>query len=353
MNCDLNDLRIKIDVINSEILNLINKRIDVIKEIAKLKDEYSIEYFDAERESEMLEEILKLNHGPLNNQLIKEIFSSIFLASLKHMGLASEKKLLVNSDLIKTCNTIKEIFSLQSDSPIVIAGPCAIEKLEYLDIVAEFLKQKGLKFIRGGAYKPRTSPYEFQGLREEGLKMLGSISKRYNLYSVTEVVDVRDVALVAEYADVLQIGTRNMQNYELLKEIGQTKQPIVLKRGMSATINEFILAAEYIVSRGNNNVIMCERGIRTYETKTRNTLDISTIPIIKKETQLPIIADLSHALGRKDIMNFVARAVLSAGADGIMVEVHPCPELALSDKKQQLNILEFQNLLDFIQCSLQ
>lgn len=162
------------------------------------------------------------------------------------------------------------------------------------------------------------------------------------------MVDTREVDLVAQYADILQIGARNMQNFELLKEVGKTNHPVLLKRGISATIQELIFAAEYIALNGNKKIILCERGIRTYETKTRNTLDISSIPIIKKETQLPIIADLSHSLGRKDIVNNIAKAVLSAGADGIMVEVHPIPELALSDSKQQLNLNEFDDMLDFI-----
>ncbi|MDR2023118.1 MAG: bifunctional 3-deoxy-7-phosphoheptulonate synthase/chorismate mutase [Hungatella sp.] len=214
-----------------------------------------------------------------------------------------------------------------------------------MERVARYLKEQGLHFLRGGAYKPRTSPYGFQGLRKEGLEILRDISRRYGLYSITEIVDTRDVGLVSQYADMIQIGARNMQNFELLKEVGQTRRPVLLKRGMSATIQELILAAEYIVLEGNKNVVVCERGIRTYETKTRNMLDISAVPVVKKETKLPIIVDLSHSLGRKDIIGRVAAAALAVGADGIMVEVHPIPELALSDSKQQLTLDEFDSLM--------
>ncbi len=345
MNKDLRSLREEINGVDISILNLINKRTELVKEIIKLKGERSVEYFDVVSENEMMEIVLKSNKGPLPNDLIKDIFKSILSASLKFMGISCEKKLLISSKSAESFSSIHEIFSLDCSGPVIIAGPCAIEKPEYLEAIAEVLKAQGLKFLRGGAYKPRTSPYEFQGLKEEGLKILFDVSRRYGLYSVTEVVDTRNVELVSRYVDVLQIGARNMHNFELLKEVGQTNHPILLKRGMCATVRELMLAAEYIILQGNKNVVVCERGIRTYETETRNTLDISSIPIIKKETHLPIIADLSHSLGRKDIINSIASAVLSAGADGIMVEVHPVPELALSDSKQQLNLFEFESLL--------
>ena len=225
---------------------------------------------------------------------------------------------------------------------------CAVETPEQLEKVAVALKRNNVNMLRGGAYKPRTSPYDFQGLKEDGLKILSCVGKEYGLKTVTEIVDTRDIETVSNYVDVLQIGARNMQNFELLKEIGQSQKPVILKRGICATIQEFMLAAEYIVLQGNRNVILCERGIRTYETKTRYTLDISSIPIIKKETILPIIADLSHSLGRTDIVNSLAKAAIAVGADGIMVEVHPQPEVALSDSKQQLNIGEFEHMLNEI-----
>jgi 3-deoxy-7-phosphoheptulonate synthase/chorismate mutase len=309
---NLSLLRQEIDDINIDILKLINKRTSLFKEIAELKDESDIEYFDAEREAQMLAKIITMNQGPLYNEFVKEIFNSIFTASLKFMGINRDRKLLISSKSEETFNSIQEMFGFSSNTPIIIAGPCAVENPEYLKIVANFLKQKGIQFLRAGAYKPRTSPYEFQGLKEEGLKILHGVAKEYGLFTITEVVDTRNVELVLKYVDILQIGARNMHNFELLKEVGQSKHPILLKRGISATIQEFMFAAEYIVVNGNKNVILCERGIRTYETITRNTLDISSIPIIKNETKLPIIADLSHSLGRKDIVNSIACAVLAA-----------------------------------------
>ncbi len=348
MSKDLKAIRQEIDDINDSILEMLNKRTELIKEIVDLKDQNGSEYFDPERETEMMKKILSKNSGPLYNELIREVFSAIFSTSLKFMGLSRQKKLLVSSSSNTYFKSINEMFGLGNNDPVIIAGPCAVETPEYLEIIAKHLRDKNIKFIRAGAYKPRSSPYDFQGLREEGLKILQDVSKRYGLFSITEVVDTRDVDLVTRYVDILQIGARNMQNFELLKEVGKTNHPVLLKRGISATIQELMLAAEYIALNGNNKIILCERGIRTYETQTRNTLDISSIPIIKKETHLPIVADISHSLGRKDIANHIAKAVLSAGADGVMVEVHPIPELALSDSKQQLNLSEFDDMLDFI-----
>lgn len=260
----------------------------------------------------------------------------------------NEPMLLVDRKSDQMFLSIGDMFGLKAGEPAVIAGPCSIENMEYMEMIAVALVRYGVKFIRGGAYKPRSSPYAFQGLREEGLKILGEIGKKYGLISVTEVVDTRDVELVGSYADILQIGSRNMQNYELLKQAGRFGKPVLLKRGMCASTEEFKYAAEYIAAEGNRRIILCERGIRSFDGKTRNMLDICSIPIIKNETSLPIIADLSHSLGRKDIMPTIARSVLAAGADGIMVEVHPRPELALSDAAQQLTIEEFTSLLALI-----
>lgn len=204
-----------------------------------------------------------------------------------------------------------------------------------MELVAQNLIKNNIEFLRGGAFKPRTSPYDFQGLGVEGLKILSEVCKNYSLTSVSEIMDVRDIEIGMKYIDILQIGSRNMMNYSLLKEIGKTQHPVLLKRGMMSTMKEFLLAAEYIVSNGNTNLILCERGIRTFETSTRNTLDISSIAIIKKETSIPVIVDLSHSLGRKDILLPISKAVIALGADGIMIEVHNNPAEALSDKEQQ------------------
>jgi 3-deoxy-7-phosphoheptulonate synthase len=218
----------------------------------------------------------------------------------------------------------------------MIAGPCAIESLEVLETIARNIKEAGANILRGGAFKPRTSPYSFQGLGEKGLKILREVGDRYDLPVVTEVMDPRHVALVVEYADMLQIGARNMQNFDLLKEVGQTDKPVLLKRGMSATVKDLLMSAEYVLSEGNQQVVLCERGVRTFEESTRNMLDLSAVPNVKGLSHLPIIVDPSHATGRPDLIPAMARASVAAGADGVHIEVHSCPEKALSDGPQAL-----------------
>lgn len=218
----------------------------------------------------------------------------------------------------------------------VIAGPCAVESEEQILETAREVKAHGAHLLRGGAYKPRTSPYSFQGLEEEGLKLLAAARDETGLPIVTEVVDPRDVELVCEYADMLQVGARNMQNYGLLKELGQCEHPVLLKRGLAGTISEWLQAAEYIISGGNRNVILCERGIRTYETETRNTLDLSAVAAIRELSHLPIVVDPSHGTGKWRYVAAMARAGVAAGADGVIVEVHPRPEEAVSDGPQSL-----------------
>ncbi|POZ92290.1 3-deoxy-7-phosphoheptulonate synthase [Petrotoga halophila] len=236
---------------------------------------------------------------------------------------------------------------------LTIAGPCAVESKEQVLETALFLKEKGVKFLRGGAYKPRTSPYSFQGLKEEGLKILKEVSEETGLKIVTEVMDTREVELVSKYTDILQIGTRNMQNFALLKEVGKLNKPVLLKRGLSATYKEFLMSAEYIISEGNSQVILCERGIRTFTDETRNTLDISAIPVIKRYSHLPIIIDPSHASGDWRYVAPLSKAAVAAGADGLIIEVHPDPQNALSDGKQSLNFEQFSELMDQIKALLE
>jgi 3-deoxy-7-phosphoheptulonate synthase len=228
----------------------------------------------------------------------------------------------------------------------VMAGPCSVESREQILEAAHAVKAAGARFLRGGAYKPRTSPYEFQGLAEEGLKLLALAREQTGLKVVTEVMDVENLAMVADYADVLQIGARNMQNYSLLRQLGGVKRPVLLKRGPSATIKEWLMAAEYIVAGGNYQVALCERGIRTFETMTRNTLDLNAVPVLKALTHLPVVVDPSHGIGLRRHVAAMARAGIAAGADGIIVEVHPCPEKALSDGHQSLTPAEFRALMD-------
>jgi 3-deoxy-7-phosphoheptulonate synthase len=228
---------------------------------------------------------------------------------------------------------------------VSIAGPCAVESREQLLAAAEAVKSAGASMLRGGAFKPRTSPYTFQGLEEDGLKLLAEAREVTGLPIVTEVVNPRDLDLVASYVDMLQIGTRNMQNYTLLREVGASGKPVILKRGLSATIEEWLMAAEYIMSAGNWNVVLCERGIRTFETYTRNTLDISAVPAVRSLSHLPLIVDPSHATGRAKLVPAAAMAALAAGADGLLIEVHPCPSEALSDGPQSLTPSEFADLM--------
>jgi 3-deoxy-7-phosphoheptulonate synthase len=228
---------------------------------------------------------------------------------------------------------------------VIMAGPCSVESKEQILETARAVKAAGACFLRGGAFKPRTSPYEFQGLREEGLKLLALAREETGLKVVTEVKDTETLDMVASYADVLQIGARNMQNYSLLEKVGTLDKPVLLKRGLSATIREWLMAAEYIVSKGNHRVALCERGIRTFETATRNTLDINAIPVLKALTHLPVIVDPSHGIGLRPHVPAVARAGIAAGADGLIIEVHPHPEKALSDGHQSLTPVEFGSLM--------
>ncbi len=251
---------------------------------------------------------------------------------------------------VKKEDTIIQVGNIQIGARTfcVMAGPCAVESREQIMQTAEFVKKCGAHILRGGAYKPRTSPYSFQGMELEGLRLLKEASKKYDLPIVTEAMTVEQVPVVADYADIIQIGARNMQNYGLLRAVGKLNKPILLKRGMMSTINEWLMSAEYIIAEGNPNVIMCERGIRTFETETRNTLDIQAVPIIKKYSHLPVVVDPSHASGRWDLVIPMSKSAISAGADGIIVEVHPNPAEALSDGAQSLKLGTFEQLMNEI-----
>jgi 3-deoxy-7-phosphoheptulonate synthase len=229
---------------------------------------------------------------------------------------------------------------------VVMAGPCAVEGLEQLREAAQAVKKAGAKILRGGAYKPRTSPYDFQGLGVEGLKLLRQVADEFDMKVVTEIVDREDIEVMENYADILQVGARNMQNFQMLKALGKSKKPVMLKRGLSATISEWLNAAEYIMAGGNENVMFCERGIRTYETFTRNTLDLSAVAAIKELSHLPIVVDPSHGTGRRPMVAPMSRAAIAAGADALIIEVHPHPEKALSDGNQSLKPEDFQKLME-------
>jgi 3-deoxy-7-phosphoheptulonate synthase len=227
----------------------------------------------------------------------------------------------------------------------MIAGPCAVENYDVMDTVAKYVKAGGANILRGGAFKPRTSPYAFQGMGEDGLKILKDVGQKYDMPIVTEVMDPRQVELVGRYADMYQVGARNMQNFDLLKEIGKTRIPVLLKRGMSATVKDLLMSAEYVLSEGNTGVVLCERGVRSFEDSTRNMLDMSAVPNVKGQSHLPIIVDPSHATGRPDLIPSMCRASVAAGADGVHVEVHNCPEKAMSDGPQALLPHQFLDLM--------
>jgi 3-deoxy-7-phosphoheptulonate synthase len=230
----------------------------------------------------------------------------------------------------------------------MIAGPCAVENAGVLDEIAASVKAAGASILRGGAFKPRTSPYSFQGLGEDGLKILRDVGNKYDMPVVTEIMDPRQITLVERYADMFQVGARNMQNFDLLKEVGQAKKPILLKRGMSATVKDLLMSAEYVLSEGNPNVVLCERGVRSFEDSTRNMLDMSAVPNVKGQSHLPIIVDPSHGTGRPDLIPSMAMAAIAAGADGVHIEVHSCPEKALSDGPQALLPKQFAEVMGMV-----
>jgi 3-deoxy-7-phosphoheptulonate synthase/chorismate mutase len=254
----------------------------------------------------------------------------------------------LTSRATKPTDTVVEVKGVKigsKHSPVLVAGPCAIESEEQVNMVAARLAQRGVKLLRGGAYKPRTDPYSFQGLGEEGLHLGRQAADRHDLAFVSEVMSTTDLPLFEEYVDVLQIGARNMQNFNLLKAVGRSRKPVLLKRGLAATIEEWLMAAEYLLHEGNPNVILCERGIRTFERYTRNTLDVSAVALAKLESHLPVLVDVTHSGGRRDLLVQLTKAGLAVGADGIMIEVHPNPTVALSDQKQQIDFDAFDSYL--------
>lgn len=271
-----------------------------------------------------------------DKKIISELQMNSFIGVEKAIHITEKYKLV--SREFKHEDTIVDVNGVKVGGPhlAIMAGPCAVESHEQLMEVAKAVKEGGANFLRGGAFKPRTSPYDFQGLAEKGLQMLKEAGEKFDLRVVTEVVNQNDIDMISQYADVFQIGARNMQNFQLLKEVGKTHKPVLLKRGLSATISEWLNAAEYIASEGNYNIILCERGIRTYETFTRNTLDLSAVAAVKEFSHLPIIVDPSHGTGRWQMVRPMARAAIAAGADGLIIEVHPHPESALSDGDQSL-----------------
>ncbi|MGM8215644.1 bifunctional 3-deoxy-7-phosphoheptulonate synthase/chorismate mutase [Bacillaceae bacterium W0354] len=343
---NLERLRKELDELNINILEHINKRGDLVKKIGEIKKAQGMKVYDPVREREMLDLIRDNHHGPFEYSTIDHLFKEIFKAS-KELQEDDHRKELLVSRKKKSTDTIVKIGDVEvgNSKRQFIFGPCSVESYEQVDQVAEAIKNAGFQMLRGGAFKPRTSPYDFQGLGVEGLKILKQVGDKHSLKVISEIVNPKDIEIAEQYVDVIQIGARNMQNFELLKEAGRSSKPIFLKRGLAATINEFMNAAEYIISQGNGQIILCERGIRTYETSTRNTLDITAVPILKQETHLPVFVDVTHSTGRRDLLLPAAKAALAVGADGIMAEVHPDPAIALSDAQQQMDIPTFQTFV--------
>ncbi|NQX57817.1 bifunctional 3-deoxy-7-phosphoheptulonate synthase/chorismate mutase [Paenibacillus qinlingensis] len=351
-NTKLDDLRNRIDEINENLLELLSERARITQEIGQEKEKQGVPKFDPLREKKMLDALVARNTGPFDDDTIRHLFKQIFQASLTLQQTVHKKQLLVSRKRQQE-DTLIHLgpATIGGGKPIMIAGPCSVESIEQVRTVAAALQSAGVTVLRGGAFKPRTSPYDFQGLGLDGLKILKTVADEFGLQTISEIVDPAHIEIAGQYIDVIQIGARNMHNFELLKAAGEVRIPILLKRGLSATLDEFLHAAEYILSRGNTQVMLIERGIRTYERATRNTLDISAVPILKQESHLPVLVDVTHSTGRKDIFAPCAKAALAAGADGIMVEVHPNPATALSDAQQQLTIEEFNQFYATIQQS--
>ncbi|RTI03563.1 chorismate mutase [Thermus scotoductus] len=342
-------LRKEVDRVNREILRLLSERGRLVQEIGRIQTELGLPHYDPKREEEMLSYLTAENPGPFPPETIRKLFKEIFKASLDLEEREDQKKFLYSRRHKPEPTRVRVGEVVFGEKPLLIAGPCSIESEEQMMETARFLSAKGVKVLRGGAFKPRTSPYGFQGLGVEGLKLGRKAAEAFGMVFVTEVMDTRDVEVVAEYADILQIGARNMQNFALLKEVGRSGKPVLLKRGLSATMEEWFYAAEYILSQGNEQVILAERGIRTFERWTRNTLDLSAVALAKQETHLPVVVDVTHAAGRTDLLAPLARAALAVGADGVHVEVHPNPKVALSDNQQQMDFRQFEEFLRAIQ----
>lgn len=338
----------QIDNINIEILDLLCRRGKLIQRLAEDDQDRFLILIDPIHEEHFLQEMVNNNRGPYKDKDIVNIYREIFNAT-RHLNSENQNLLVLRENHVEDTLVFVKDVVIGGKKPTVIAGPCSVENEEQIHATARELHNLGIQILRGGAFKPRTSPYSFQGLGAQGLEYLENAAKENNMITICEILDVRDLQFISEHVDILQIGSRNMANYSLLKEVGRTQRPVFLKRGMGSTIEELIYSAEYLLSGGNSHVILCERGIRTYEPWTRFTLDIAAIPILKQKTHLPVFSDVSHSAGQRSMVMPLARASLAAGANGIMVEVHPNPRNALSDREQQLDFNEFRSLLSSIE----
>jgi 3-deoxy-7-phosphoheptulonate synthase / chorismate mutase len=347
----LQELRAQIDPINMQILALLNQRASIAAEIGQVLSEMGTRHYDPQREAEMLNALQHANEGPFPNETIVSIFREIFRATLAMEESGARAQILVGRKSAdeNTVIDLGEGVRIGGGDFQIIAGPCAVESFEQMDAAAAALAARGVRIIRGMAYKPRTSPYDFQGLGESGLRIARRVADKYDMLITAEVLDMSQIPMMADFVDLFWVGARNMQNSFLLRALGKIQKPVLLKRSFGATLKELIYAAEYIAASGNSQIILMERGIRTYEDWTRATLDISAVPLLKQETHLPVIVDISHSAGRRDIAIPLARVAKASGADGLMVEVHPNPDVAMSDAKQQLDFTQFNALMDAVE----
>ena len=344
----LEALRKAVDEVNSELLAVLNRRGDLVNRIRDVKVSQGMEMFDPVREAHQMKELVSRNSGPMTPKMVEHIFREVFRAFHGQMQDSCGEGLLVTSKQGPGTVTIGNV-TLGNGKPVLIAGPCAVESEEQLEAVATLLEELGVSLMRGGAFKPRSSPYTFQGLGMVGVKLLAKVAASHGLSTVSELTDAEFLGDFQEQIDVIQVGARNMYNYDFLKKLARSNRPILLKRGLSATIEEFLLSAEYLFAGGNRQVILCERGIRTFEPSTRNTLDLSAVPLLKEKTGLPVVVDVGHAAGRKDLLLPLAKAALAVGADAVMVQVHPTPASALSDAGQQLDLDAFRRFVESLQ----
>ena len=342
----LSEFRKGIDRLNQEILTLVQERAEIVRQIARYKREHGVAAYDPTREEAMLRDLMRGRQGPFLAADIRAVFTAIFRASLHLQQRERMGRRVPVVDPVVTPVRVGPVV-VGADEPVLFFGPCAIESADQIEQIAALASSlEAPAVLRGGAYKPRTHPESFQGLREEGVRLLRAAGKKHSIPTVTEVLDVSALEFVAGEADMVQIGTRNMYNTELLKAVGRMGVPVLLKRGFMATLDEVAAAVDYVRAGGNDAVVLCERGIRTFDYRTRNTLDVAAVPLLRAEIGLPVIVDVSHAVGRTDLLLPCARAALAAGADGLMFEVHPQPEKALSDAIQQIDPESFLQLVE-------
>ena len=344
MSTQLDTLRAEIEELSLHLLQTLNRRAHRALDIAREKQRLGAPLRDPYRESQLLDRLVQNNEGPLDAPSVRAVFRGILDASVTLMEGRRQQGLRVGAAAGPAVGVTVRGHTIGGAEPIYIAGPCSIENEDQLEAAARGLAALGVRFFRAGAFKPRTSPYAFQGLGDRGLRLLRDTAARHGLLTVTEATSTDNADTVAEYADVIQIGARNMYNYDLLRAVGRTGKPVLLKRGFAATLDEWLNAAEYIALSGSERIVLCERGIRTFSRETRATLDLSIVPLARAASRLPVLVDVSHAAGRRDILTPLARAAFACGAHGVMVEVHPDPDVALSDGEQQITIEDFAAL---------